>query len=170
MSYQTYWSILDAPTYSISSNTVFLYVFIFSLFIWAIIKKFVKSNENYEKKILLYTFGFVSSFSIIMYVYQNFFTIDNTKERINAMLESNQVGKVEGVILNFKRVIKRNKYDEITTESFQVDTIVFSYDDILLDRFNSFSQTYNNIIKNGQLVRITYRKYDNSILKIETSN
>ncbi|OUL60562.1 hypothetical protein [Flavobacterium sp. AJR] len=102
-----------------------------------------------------------------MLIYLKFYTIDNSDERIRESLASEQVGKVEGVISNFNRTIEQKKLASITHESFKVDSVKFSYADYLLGRFNTYSNTNGNIIKDGLKVRITYRKIDNELLKIE---
>ncbi|MOA27907.1 hypothetical protein D3C78_1488130 [compost metagenome] len=73
---------------------------------------------------------------------------------------------MEGEITNFERSIVQKRYGTVTFESFQVDSIKFSYDDYLGRKFNRFSIT-NDVIRNGLYVRITYTKSSNSIQKIE---
>ncbi len=105
--------------------------------------------------------------SLSLYLYLTFFTIDDTDQRIKTILASTQAGKVEGVITNFNRTIEHKRYTNVTSESFQVDAVTFQYNDYLLGRFNTFSKTYNNVLRDGLKVRITYRIEDNDIQQIE---
>lgn len=134
---------------------------------WLLIKKLKKQNEDYEKSILLWSVGILFMLSSFILIYLKFYTIDNSDERIRKSLASEQVGKVEGVISNFNRRFVQKKLGSNTHESFKVDSIKFSYGDYLLGRFNTYSNTNNDIIKDGLRVRITYRKIDNELLKIE---
>jgi hypothetical protein len=96
-----------------------------------------------------------------------YYTKDNTSERIQKLLTSSQVTKVEGVISNFESIRPASRRGAVTIESFMVDSVEFSYEDAMLGRFNRFSKTNNGIFKNGLSVRITYGKEKNEILKIE---
>ena len=55
----------------------------------------------------------------------------------------------------------------IVWESFAVDSVAFRYSDVLLGRFNHFSNTNNGVLKHNLLVKISYWKFNNEILKIE---
>jgi len=89
------------------------------------------------------------------------------------MLNSSTTPKVEGVISNFERTFRNARYGGETIEKFSVDSIQFAYGDAALGKFNSFTHTNNNVIFNGQKVRITYKTDSpygneyNSILRIE---
>jgi hypothetical protein len=167
MKYYTYWSISDLPTNSIKSYEVFLWTSIICLIAWVIIKFYKKKNEDYEKAILLWTLGIVFFFSSTMFIYMIYCTKDDTAERIQKLLTSSRVTKVEGVISNFESIRPASRRGAVTIESFMVDSVEFSYEDAMLGRFNSFSKTNNGIFKNGLPVRITYGKDKNEILKIE---
>jgi len=167
MKYYTYWSISDLPTNSIKSYEVFLWISIICLIAWGIIKFYKKQNEDYEKAILLWTTGIIFLFSSTMFIYMIYYTKDNTDERIQKLLTSSQVTKVEGVISNFESIRPASRRGNVTIESFMVNSVEFIYEDAMLGRFNSFSKTNNGIFKNGLPVRITYRKERNEILKIE---
>jgi hypothetical protein len=167
MKYYTYWSISDLPTNSIKSYEVFLWTTIICLIAWVIIKIYKKQNDDYEKAILLWTIGIVFFLSSTMFIYTSCCTKDDTAERIQKLLTSSQVTKVEGVISNFESVRPASRRGAVTIESFMVDSVEFSYEDAMLGRFNSFSKTNNGIFKNGLPVRITYGKENKEILKIE---
>nr|WP_315142634.1 hypothetical protein [uncultured Flavobacterium sp.] len=167
MKYYTYWSISDLPTNSIKSFEVFLWIAILCIISWIIIKIYKKQNEDYEKGILLWTIGIIFFFSSTMFIYMIYYTKDNTSERIQKLLTSSQVTKVEGVISNFESIRPASRRGAVTIESFMVDSVEFSYEDAMLGRFNRFSKTNNGIFKNGLSVRITYGKEKNEILKIE---
>jgi len=167
MKYYTYWSISDLPTNSIKSNEVFLWISIICLIAWGIIKFYKKRNEDYEKAILLWTTGIIFLFSSTMFIYMSYCTKDDTEERIQKLLTSSRVTKVEGVISNFESIRPASRRGAVIIESFVVDSVEFSYEDAMLGRFNSFSKTNNGIFKNGLPVRITYGKEKKEILKIE---
>lgn len=89
------------------------------------------------------------------------------------MLNSETTPRVEGVVSNFERTSRGARYGSETIEMFTVDSIQFAYGDAALGKFSSFTQTGNNVIFNGQRVRITYTsgslygKQYHSILKLE---
>src|SRR4051812_3015006 len=114
MKYYTYWSLSDLPSNSIKSFEVFLYVAIFCIVCWFLIKYFKKENGDYEKKVLLWSSGLVSVFAIVFFVYLKFFTIDNTDERIQKILNSNYVSQVEGKISNYRQVKPASKRRQVT--------------------------------------------------------
>jgi len=167
MNYRTYWSISDLPTNSIKSFEVFLLISTISLLTWIITKKYKKNNEDYEKLILLWVSGLVFSFSIAIFFYLKFWTVDYSEQRIQKLLNSSKVSKVEGKISDFKSFIPLSRRCAVTIESFKVDSIQFQYEDALLGRFNSFSKTNNGILRDGLSVRITYGKIKHEILKVE---
>jgi hypothetical protein len=167
MNYYTYWSVLDLPSNSIKTFDVFLYITIVTIIVWVLIKKLKKQNDDYEKDILLWSIGILFVFVSFILIYLKFYTIDNSDAVIRKSLASNQVGKVEGVISNFNRIVVQKKFGAVTHETFNVDTIKFGYADYLLARFNTYTNTNNDVIKDGLKVRITYRKIDKELLKIE---
>jgi len=167
MNYHTYWSISDLPTNSIKSFEVFLWISIISLIIWIITKKYKKNNGDYEKSILLWLLGIVFSFSAVMFFYLKFWTIDYSEERIQKLLHSSYVSKVEGKISDFKSFKPVSRRGNVTVESFKVDSIDFQYEDALLGRFNRFTKTNNGVFKDGLNVRITFEKKNHNILKVE---
>jgi hypothetical protein len=167
MKYYTYWSISDLPTNSIKSNEVFLWISLICLITWGIIKFYKKRNEDYEKAILLWATRIIFLFSSTMFIYMSYCTKDDTEERIQKLLTSSRVTKVEGIISDFESIKPASRRGAVTIERFLVDSVEFSYEDAMLGRFNSFSKTNNGIFKNGLPVRITYGKEKNEILKIE---
>ncbi|SFC62011.1 hypothetical protein [Flavobacterium phragmitis] len=166
MNYYTYWSISELPS-NTRSFSVFFWVAIFSFILWALIKKFKRGNDDYEKVILLWTIGLVFSISTIMFFYLQFYTTDTTEKRIQNLFNSPNVLVVEGKISNLEsfRPISRRK--SVTIEKFKVDSIDFQYEDALLGGFNTFTKANNGVLKNGVNVRITYGKRYHEILKVE---
>lgn len=142
-------------------------IVIASVVVWILVKRFKKANGNGDKTILLWFTGVSSLFSLFFYVYLSFFMVDETEKRIIALLASDQVGKVEGKICNFKRKVEYKKYASVTFESFQIDSLTFQYDDYLMGGFTKFDKTYNHVLKNGLQVRVTFRKEDQSLQQIE---
>ena len=170
MDYSTYWSILDTPSKSIQSNSVFLYIGFGAGLLWFLAKKFKKDKGDGEKTIILWATGAFAVLGLAGYVMLTFFYQDKSNEKTLEMLNSPTTSRVEGVISNFERTYRERK--EII-EKFSVNGIQFAYGDAALGKFNSFSQTNNNVIFDGQKVRITYSTGShygdnyNSILKIE---
>ena len=101
------------------------------------------------------------------FVYLKFFTIDCTDQRIQKILQSDNVAIVEGTISEFESVRPLSKKGIVTHESFVVDSIDFSYSDELLGRFNRFTETNNVVFRNGLPVRITYGKEKHEIIMVE---
>jgi len=167
MDYYTYWSISDLPTNSIKSFEVFFWIGIISLLVWIITKKYKKNNGDYEKTILLWLIGLIFLFSTVMFFYLKFWNIDHSEERVQRLLHSSYVEKVEGKISDFKSFNPASRRGQVTVESFMIDSINFEYDDAMLGRFNRFSKTKNGVFKNGLNVRITFGKMNHEILKVE---
>jgi len=140
---------------------------IICLILWGITKRFKKKDNKYEKTILLWTLGIIFSFSTMMFVYLKYYTIDETEKRIQKILTSTHVDIIEGEISNFTSVRPASRRGKVTVESFNVDTINFSYEDAMLGRFNRFCKTNNGVFRNGLKVRITYGKIKHEILKVE---
>ena len=170
MNYTTYWSILETPSSSIQSNTICLYIAIITGLLWFIVKRFKKENAEGEKTIILWAIGLFSALGTLFYIILTFFPFDNSLEMTKKMLTSPKTPRVEGVVSNFERT---NRDGKETIEKFKVDSVEFAYGNAELGRFNSFTKTNNEVIFNGQLVRITYKigsnygnKY-NTILKLE---
>lgn len=168
MKYYTYWSLSDLPSNSIKSFEVCLWLAIFSLITWIIIKRYKKQNDDYEKSILLWTIGIIFIFSTIMFINLKFFTKDDSEDRIQMLLSSSEVVKVEGVISGFSSVRPASRRGQVTIESFMVDSVHFSFEDAVLGSFNTFTKT--GIFRNGLPVRITYGKMDHQILKVEIAD
>lgn len=166
MRYHTYWSVLDLPSKSIRSYDIFLFIIIFSLVGWFLIKKFKNSDGNIEKSILLWFTAILFTFSLTGFIYLKIYDKDISYENTRKLLESSQVAKVEGKITNFQSYSIASRRG-VTQESFTVDSIKFSYSDELLSQFNQFGKTNNGLLKNGLPVRITYGKDRHEILKIE---
>ena len=173
MEYSTYWSILDTPSKSIQSNSICLLIAIGAGLLWFLIKQFKKENGDGEKKMILWVTGIFAVLGIAGYVSLTFFHLENSKEQAIKMLNSTKTPRVEGIVTNFERTFRSAKYGGETIEKFIVDSVQFAYGDAALGKFNSFSQTKNNVIFNGQKVRITYQNGTHygenykSILKLE---
>ena len=173
MEYSTYWSILDTPSKSIQSNSICLYIAIGAGLLWLLIKQFKKENGDGEKKIILWGAVIFAVLGIAGYISLTFFYLDNSNDQVLEILNSNKTPKVEGVITNFEQTFRSAKYGGETIEKFIVDSVQFAYGDAALGKFNSFTQTKNNVIFNGQKVRITYQNGSSygenykSILKLE---
>jgi hypothetical protein len=173
MEYKTYWTILETPSNSIKSKTVCLVFAILAGFLWILIKKYHKSKATEDQKIILWGTGTFAIIGLTFYFLLTFFYLDNSESEILKMLDSPTTPKVEGLVSNFKREFRKTKYILQTTEKFTVENVHFEYNDVPIVRFNSFSKTYNNVIKNGQRIRVTYRKDTfndenfNFILRIE---
>jgi hypothetical protein len=167
MEYKKYWSIADLATNSLKSYEVCLYVAILFILIFVLVKKFKKSNQDFEKQILLLGTGIVGVGTMLGYIYLKFFTIDSTEYRIQKIINSKNVTVIEGVISKFESVRPLSKRGVVTQERFVVDSVEFSYSDELLGRFNRFSKTNNGVFRNGLPVRITYGKERHEILMVE---
>jgi len=120
--------------------------------------------------------GFIAVFSIVMFLCTKYVYPDKSDEEAIRILNSPGVQRIQGLISNFTRSNRRNRYGSVTIESFDIDSVHFQYEDALLGRFSSFSKTNNGVFRNGLPVRISYIKsdteYDKSIwiLKIEISS
>jgi len=176
MEYSTYWSILDSPSKTIQSNSICLYVAIGAGLLWLLIKKFKKDNGDGDKTILVWATGIFSVLGIVGYISLTFFNMDNSNEQALKMLNATTTPRIEGVVSNFERTYRSAKYGGETIEKFTIDSIKFAYGDAALGKFSSFSKTKNNVIFNGQKVRVTYKdgspygEIYKSILKIEIAN
>jgi hypothetical protein len=173
MDYTTYWSVLDSPSHTTKPNIIFLIVALAFGLLWLLTKKFKKDKGDGEKLILLWGTGAFAVLGILGYFVLTFVYKDNSDEYTLKMLNSPTTPKVEGVVANFQRTHRNAKYGGETIETFTVDSVEFAYGDAALGKFNAFSQTFNNVIYNGQKVRITYGHEShygdnfNSILKLE---
>ncbi len=163
MEYYTYWSILETPGNSIKSYSIFLIIFIISIIALFLILKFEKNDD--DRKILLILISLFITLSLPGYIYLNFFNHDNTTERISKLLQSDRLKKVEGTISNYKR----ESEGKSIIESFEVNSVTFTYYDNSLYEFNHFGGNRSNDLYDGLRVRITYSKGDkfNEIMKIE---
>ncbi len=167
MEYKKYWSIADLGTNSLKSYEVCLYAAVLFILLFLLTKKFKKINQDYEKTILLWSTGIIGLGAFVCFIFLKFFTVDSTDQRIQKVLNSENVAVVEGVISKFESVRPLSKRGIVTQEKFVVDSVDFSYSDELLGRFNRFSKTNNSIFRNGLHVRITYGKVKHEILMIE---
>lgn len=167
MEYEKYWTISDLGTYSLKSYEVCFYIAILFVLFFILTKKFKKSNQDYEKTIILWSTGLIGIGAFLGFVYLRFYTIDTTEERILKILNSKHVAVVEGTITNFESVRPISRKGIVTKESFVVDSVDFSYSDEVLGRFNGFSKTNNGVFRNGLPVRITYGKERHEILMVE---
>ena len=173
MDYSTYWSILDTPSKTIQSSAIFLYIAIGATVLWFLAKKFKRDKGDGDRKIILWATAVLAFLGIVGYVLLTFIYQNNSNKKTLEMLNSPTTPRVEGIVSNFKRTFRNAKLGNETIEIFTVDSIDFAYGDAALGKFNSFTQTNNNIIFNGQKVRITYSSGSNygnnynSILKLE---
>lgn len=173
MEYSTYWSILDTPSKAIQSNSVFLCIALVAGLLWFLTKKFKKDSDGGDKVIILWATAAFAILGLAGYATLTFFYPAKTNEKTLEMLNSPATPKVEGLVSNFERTFRYAKYGGETIEKFSVDSVQFEYGDAALGKFNSFTQTNNNVLFNGQRVRITYKSGSpygdscNSILRIE---
>lgn len=173
MDYSTYWSILDTPSKTIQSNSVFLCIAIGATVLWFLVKKFKREKGDGDRKIILWATAALALLGIVGYALLTFIYHDNSNEKTLEMLNAPGTPRVEGVVSNFRRTFRNAKSGDETIEMFTVDSVAFAYGDAALGKFNSFTQTKNNVIFNGQKVRITYSSgsnygdHYNSILKLE---
>ncbi len=165
--YETYWSILDAPTNSLKSYTICLIASLLSLTLLILFLKFNKVADKIEKKIVTISLSTILVISSISFIYLNFFYIDNSEKRINTFLESQYVDKIEGTISEYKRDVVFVRNGKQTTESFMVGKLKFQYLDNSIFQFGHFGGNKSDFFRNGLKVRITYRKSNFEILKIE---
>ena len=173
MDYSTYWSVLDSPSKSIQSNSICLYIAIGFGLLWFLAKKFKKDKGDGDKTIVLWATGAFAVLGLAGYIMLTFFYQDKSNEKTLEMLNSPTTPRVEGVVSNFERTFRNAKYGGETIEKFMVDSVHFAYGDAALGKFGSFSQTNNQVIFDGQKVRVTYKTGSpygdncNSILKLE---
>jgi|GEM_PF-1069860 len=173
MEYSTYWSVLDTPSKTIQSNSIFLFLAICAGLGWFLAKKFKNDSGDGDRAILLWATGAFVVLGVAGYVTLTFFYPDKTNEKILEMLNAQTTPKIEGVVSNFQRTYRNAKYGAEIIETFSVDSVRFAYGDALLGKFNTFTQTKNNVIFNGQNVRVTYKPGSpygnefNSILRLE---
>ena len=172
MEYTTYWSILDTPAHTIKSNYIGLAIALIGGFCWLLTKKYKKDKGDGDRIVVLFGTGAFTVLGIAMFILLTFIYADNSDIEVAKMLDSPAVKKVEGKVSDFHRSFRNTRYGAETIENFVVDSVQLGYSDALLARFGSFTKTYNNIIYNGQTVRITYRGSPNYgsnllILKIE---
>ena len=144
-----------------------LYITILFVILLILTKKFKKADQDYEKLIMLWATGIIGFGALFGFVYLKFFTIDSTDQRIQKILQSDNVAIVEGTISEFESVRPLSQKGIVTHESFVVDSINFSYSDELFGRFNRFTETNNSMFKNGLPVRITYVKEKHEIIMVE---
>ena len=167
MEYKKYWSIADLGSNSLKTYDVCLYVAILFVILFILTKKFKKADQDYEKSIILWATGIIGFGALFGFVYLKFFTIDSTDQRIQKILQSNNVAIVEGTISEFESVRPLSQRGVVTHESFVVDSVEFSYSDEVLGRFNRFTETNNGVFRNGLPVRITYGKEKHEIVMVE---
>ena len=167
MTYETYWSILDAPTNSIKPYTICLIAALLSLTLQILFLKFNKITDKIEKNIVKISLITIFFISIISFIYLKFFYIDNSEKRINTFLESQYVDKIEGIISEYKSDVIFVRNGKQTSESFMVEKLKFQYLDNSIFQFGHFGGNRSDFFRNGLKVRITYRKSNFEILKIE---
>ena len=167
MEYKKYWSIADLGTNLLKTYDVCLYVAILFVILFILTKKFKKADQDYEKLIILWATGIIGFGALFGFVYLKFFTIDSTDQRIQKILQSDNVAIVEGTISEFESFRPLSQKRIVTHESFVVDSVDFSYSDELLGRFNRFTETNNGVFRNGLPIRITYGKEKHEIIMVE---
>ena len=173
MDYSTYWSILDTPSKTIHSNSILLYIAIGATVLWFLAKKFKRDKGDGDRKLVLWATGVFALFGLAGYILLTFIYQDKSNEKTLEMLNSPTTPRVEGIVSNFHRTYRNDRLGDETIENFTVDSVQFAYGDAALGKFSSFAQTKNNVIFNGQRVRITYSSGSpygnnfNSILKLE---
>lgn len=173
MHYETYWSILDTPAQSIKTTSVALCVAIAAGAFWLLAKKYKKDSGDGDRKMILWATGAFAIIGFAGYILLAFVYPDRSHHVTLEMLNSSTTPRVEGVVSNFERKIRKARYGNETIEMFTVDSVQFAYGDAALGKFGLFSETGNNVIFNGQRVRITYKPGSsygytyNSILKLE---
>ena len=167
MNYETYWSILDAPTNSIKPYNVCLLISIISIILLILIKIYKNSSVDGEKKIMLISVASFFAVSTLAFIYLKYFVVDNTEKRIETYLQSSNVSQVEGIISDYKREEIHVRNGKTTYENFKVDSVYFKYYDNALYEFSQFGGNRTEIFHNGLKVKITYSKKDNKIVKIE---
>lgn len=173
MDYTTYWTILDSPANTTNSNSICLIITIVAGLLWVMTKKIKKDNGNGDKTILLWGTATFAILGLTFYILLTFFYKDNSNSQTLKMLASPLTPRVEGRVSNFKRKYRNARYGSEIIESFTVDSVEFAYSDAAFGKFNSFCKTNNDVIVDGQKVRVTYRSGSsygdnfNSILKLE---
>ncbi len=173
MDYTTYWTILDTPANTIKSNSICLVISILAGLSWVMIKKIKNDNGDGDKTILLWGTAAFGILGLTFYIVLTYFYKDNSDSRTLKMLASPSTPRVEGLVSNFQRKFRNARYGGETIESFTVDSVEFAYGDAAFGKFNSFCKTYNDVIVDGQKVRVTYLNDSpygdnfNSILKLE---
>ncbi len=165
MEYYTYWSVLETPSHSIKPYSIFLIILIISIFAFLSVLKFRKNDDDDDKKIHLILISLFIALSLPCYIYLRFFNYDNTTERISKLLQSDRLKKAEGTISNYRR----ESEGKSMIESFEVNSVTFTYYDNSLYEFNHFGGNRSNDLYDGLKVRITYTKGNkfNEIMKIE---
>ncbi len=163
MKYETYWSLFDTPSNSISSDIVLFIALLISIFVFLIILKFKKSN--FEKKFYLFIVGIFILITLPMYIHTRFFAKDDSQQRLIEFINSSERKVVEGKISNFTRGHK----GKTSFESFDVDSIHFEYYDNAISEFSHFGGNHSNVFHDGLNVRIIYAngEANNEILKLE---
>lgn len=156
MEYTTYWTVLDTPSYTIKSNFVCLIIALVAGLLWVLTKKFKKNKGDGEKTIILWGTGVFAILGLTFYILLSFFYKDNSDSQTLKMLDSSSTPKIEGLISNFQRKFRSSRYGNETIESFTVDSVKFAYSDATIGKFYSFCKTNNNVIFDGQKVRVTY--------------
>ncbi len=156
MKYVVYWSILDTPSYQITANLVFLTILIAGVSVW-IYSKYVNKASSAENKVInLWGGGFFAVFGLLFFLLLTFIYPDHSRALMATKIKNGKFPIIEGTVSNFHRTFRSHKAGAETIEIFTVDSIHFSYSDAPLGKFNSFTETYNSVIFNGQNVKIIY--------------
>lgn len=166
MEYKKYWSIADLGANSLKTYDVCLYAAVLFVILFILTKKFKKADQDYEKSIILWATGIIGFGALFAFVFLKFFTVDNSDQQIQKILQSDNVAIVEGTISEFESVRPLSQRGVVTHERFVVDSVEFSYSDELLGRFNRFTETNNGVFSNGLHVRITYGKKKHEIIMV----
>ncbi len=157
MHYYTYWSILDTPSTTIQSSSIFLYMALVAGLIWVLTKRLKKDNGDGDRTLILWVTSAFALLGFAGYVSLTSFYPENTNERALEMLNSPTIPIAEGIVSDFERTYRNARHGKEVIEKFSVDSVQFAYGDAASGKFNSFTQTNNSVIFNGQRVRITYK-------------
>lgn len=100
--------------------------------------------------------GFFALFGLVLYLLLTFIYPDHSRALMAAKMAAGKFPMIEGTVSNFHRTFRSHRAGAETIEIFTVDSIHISYSDAFLSKFNSFTETYNSVIINGQKVKIIY--------------
>lgn len=108
-----------------------------------------------------------------MFILRTFLYPDQYANEMAKKFDNNEFKSVIGPVSDFYRKEEKHRGVSIITETFSIDTLKFAYGTGLGSSFGSFDKINNDVIYNGQILKITYSDnspYHNNykfILKIE---